>query len=242
MLKWLASFLKQPNADDTQPASATLESLFVEALRGEGFACRETADGITMDNGLLFSLEYLESEPIGENALRTVSKVFCKHPAYFPEGLFEFQHASGSTEVESLLNGFRSWAQTDLATLSDAVSNEVNASLVMEMPRKVFMGPYIHHATTAPAGQDCSDQCHDFCPCCLFTNSIEAFRDLLASQAFYGIRLYACRSDEGMLAADCRVNGEDFPAGAELLKQYAATWPPRGLEFRKQYVVIRNAQ
>jgi hypothetical protein len=256
MLKWLASLLQSPSTTDTEPAAevasapdaaATLEGLFVEALREEGFMCREAADGIVMDNGLVFTLEYLESQPIGENALRTVSKVCCKHPVYFPEGLYEFQHASGGTEVEALLKGFRSWAQTDLATLVDSICDEGASSLVMEIPqdpdlqRKVFMGPYVHHVTVVPAAEECGDQRHEFCPCCLFTNSIEAFREHLADQAFFGIRLYACRDDDGMLAADCRVNGEDFPAGAELLKKYAATWPPRGLEFRKQYVVIRNA-
>ena len=255
MWKWLISLLARPRTIDTEPgvsveaapnAVATLENVFVEALRVEGFTCRETADGIVMDNGLVFTLEYLESQPIGENALRTVSKVSSMHPVYFPEGLYEFQHASGGTEVEALLNGFRSWAQTDLATLVDAVGDEGPSSLVMEIPqdtdlqRKVFMGPYVHHVTAVPASEK-DGQCHDFCPCCLFTNSIEAFREHLADQAFFGIRLYACRNDDGMLAADCRVNGEDFPAGAELLKKYAATWPPRGLEFRKQYVVIRNA-
>lgn len=262
MLKWLASFLKRPDITGSEPAAAiedaaeelpTLEGLFIEALGQEGFACRETGEGIVMDNGLVFSVEYLESLPVGENSLRTVSKVFSRHPKHFPEGLSEFQHAAGGTEVEALLNGFRSWAQTDLSILVDAVTDDVNASLVMEMPqhsengspdllRKVFMGPYIHHVTRAPAGEECGDRGHDFCPCCLFTNSIEAFKEQLASPAFLGIRLYACRDDEGMLAADCRINGEDFPAGAELLKKYAATWPSHGLEFRKQYVVIRNAQ
>ncbi|KRB95634.1 hypothetical protein ASE26_26780 [Duganella sp. Root198D2] len=89
--------------------------------------------------------------------------------------------------------------------------------------RKVFMGPYAHHMTATPAGEECGD--HDSCPCCPFTNSIDAFSEQLAAQAFFGIRLYACRDDNGMLAADCRVNGEDFPAGAELLR-----------------AVIRNAQ
>lgn len=262
MLKWIASFFKRSVANDCEPTAAikddeeqlaTLEGLFIEALREEGFECRETADGIVMENGLVFSLEYLDSHSIRENSLRTVSKVCCRHPKYFPEGLFEFQHAGGTTEVEALLNGFRSWAQTDLATLIDAVTDEVNASLVMEMPqpsengapdllRKIFMGPYIHHMMATPVEEACGDQCHDFCPCCLFTNSIDAFSEQLASQAFFGVRLYACRDDDGMLAADCRINGEDFPAGVELLKKYAATWPQHGLEFRKQYVVIRNAR
>jgi hypothetical protein len=83
MLKWLASLLQSPSTTDTEPAAevasapdaaATLEGLFVEALREEGFMCREAADGIVMDNGLVFTLEYLESQPIGENACEQYPK------------------------------------------------------------------------------------------------------------------------------------------------------------------------
>jgi hypothetical protein len=40
------------------------------------------------------------------------------------------------------------------------------------------------------------------------------------------------------MQADCRVNGEDWLAGADALRAYVATWPDRGLETRKQYVLI----
>jgi hypothetical protein len=40
--------------------------------------------------------------------------------------------------------------------------------------------------------------------------------------------------------ADCRVNGEDWSAGAEALRAYVTRWPDRGFEFRKQYVVIQS--
>jgi hypothetical protein len=45
-----------------------------------------------------------------------------------------------------------------------------------------------------------------------------------------------CSSD----LADCRVNGHDFAPALPLLRAYAARWPQAGLEFRKQYVVIRT--
>lgn len=261
MLKWLGSFLRRPRDIEVMPPAvapehtddATLESLLVEAMKEAGIASRETADGVVLENGLRFSLEYLESQPIGGGALRTLSKISSWHPLFFPDGLFEFQHASGATEVESLLNGFRTWTQTDLATLMDAVTDEDRYSLVMNMslpleegrpdiPRKIYMGPYVHHAATGLADGTGEDESHCFCPCCLFTNSFEAFNELLASEAFFGIRLYACRHADGSIAADCRVNGEDFPLGVEHLKKYVESWPQRGLEFRKQYVVIRRGQ
>ncbi len=34
------------------------------------------------------------------------------------------------------------------------------------------------------------------------------------------------------------MNGEDFEPGKAALRKYAATWPDRGVEFRKQYVVV----
>jgi hypothetical protein len=54
------------------------------------------------------------------------------------------------------------------------------------------------------------------------------------------MRLYAARYADGTVVADCRVNGEEYPMGAEHLKKYAETWPHRGLEIRKQYVAIRT--
>lgn len=36
------------------------------------------------------------------------------------------------------------------------------------------------------------------------------------------------------------LDGEDFAPAVESLTAYASKWPERGLEFRKQYVVIRS--
>ena len=47
---------------------------------------------------------------------------------------------------------------------------------------------------------------------------------------------------EGVPAADCRVNGEDWEKGMQALREYARTWPAAGYEFRKQYVVLQSIQ
>ena len=69
---------------------------------------------------------------------------------------------------------------------------------------------------------------------------MEAFTDLLKGREFLGVRLYAARDAQGEISADCRVNGEDYPAALPYLHTYVQSWPQAGLEFRKQYVVIRN--
>ena len=55
-----------------------------------------------------------------------------------------------------------------------------------------------------------------------------------------GIRLFATRNAEGVTQADCRINGIDWPPGVAALLKYVATWPDRGLEYRKQFVAIRT--
>ena len=67
-----------------------------------------------------------------------------------------------------------------------------------------------------------------------------AFKDELETDAFVAIRLFAARDENGTPQADCRVNGRDHEAGMEALREYARTWPPAGIELRKQYVVLRT--
>jgi hypothetical protein len=246
MLNWIKTLLAKPESP------TTLAGILADALRAEGYACRAVNDEVFLESGLVASVEYLDQQVINDTAMRTSSKIVCRHPVHFPDGLFEFQHASGSSEEESLLNGFRSWAQTDLATLEDAVTGGQKSCLLLEMSlpsedgkhelkRKIFMGPYIHNVA-APTEEiaDCEGDCHDFCPCCLLTESMDAFQEQIGSRAFVGIRLYVCRDQQGAIAADCRINGEDHPLGVEHLTRYAASWPQRGFEIRKQYVAIRT--
>lgn len=91
-------------------------------------------------------------------------------------------------------------------------------------------------------GRTQEDHCndHEFCPCCLLTNSFEAFKELIEDRSVYGIRLLAMRDANGDPQADCRVNGNDWGKGAEALRKYVGTWSAAGLEMRKQYVVVHT--
>ena len=129
-----------------------------------------------------------------------------------------------------------------LDSLADAVSFGLAPAMcmVMQMPpdRRLVFGPTLQMVQNPETikGE------HDFCPCCLFTNSIDAFDVLLKDKAFYGIRLFASLDAEGHIEADCRVNGVDRPEGAAALIRYAQTWPDRGFEYRKQYVCIQTRE
>jgi hypothetical protein len=118
-------------------------------------------------------------------------------------------------------------------------SEVVDASDVAGLTRfrQVILGPVAHLATNPPPKKK---EAHPFCPCCLFTESMEAFHAVLQTDQFLGVRLFASRDQLGVAAADCRVNGEDFAAALPALTAYVEKWPQRGLEFRKQYVVIRT--
>jgi hypothetical protein len=186
-------------------------------------------------------------EPLAEGGVNTVTTIQIAHPSLTPGGVFEYQHASGKDLRESFASGFRSFAELDLPVFLDALRETAKDCMYMVMApdheaesppsadRRLVFGPplqMVQHASPV-SGK------HDFCPCCLFTNSLPAFDDLVKDRAFYGIRLFAMRNAAGEIETDCRVNGLDRPSGAEALAKYAKSWPDRGLEYRKQYVCIQ---
>jgi hypothetical protein len=57
------------------------------------------------------------------------------------------------------------------------------------------------------------------------TNSFEAFRDLIESDAFYAVRLFALRGGDGNPGGDCRVNGDNWEKGAQAMRGYASARP-----------------
>ncbi|BEP41253.1 DUF6348 family protein [Variovorax sp. V15] len=187
-----------------------------------------------------------------DGSVRTSSTIEVAHAELLPKGLFEFQHSVGADIAASLTRGFDLWAQVDLVVFLDALSADaagLSHCTSMQMnweakeaegrparERRVLFGPVAHqHAKEAAEEEE-----HPFCPCCLFTNTWDAFKPQIESDGLYGVRLYAARDAEGDVQADCRINGEDWPAGADALRAYAAQWPDRGFEFRKQYVVIQS--
>ncbi|MBO9829540.1 hypothetical protein J7373_14910 [Xanthomonas sp. A2111] len=237
-------------APDAQPGRA-LQQLLLQVLQRERHAASLHDEVVVLDNGLQLLTELVDLAEL-RSGVRTASCIRVHHASLFPDGIVEFQHSIGEDTEASLASGFTTWARTDLVALSEAVAAPSEArcmTLQMEFPataeaavrRTVVLGPVAHmngDAARAAAGEDTE---HAFCPCCLFTNSLDALMPLLQrDQRMLGIRLFASRDADGEVAADCRVNGEDFPDGVACLRRYAETWPALGaLEFRKQYAVVR---
>jgi Family of unknown function (DUF6348) len=191
-------------------------------------------------------------EPLPDGGVHTVTTVQVNHPVLAPDGVFEYQHATGDSLAEAIRNGFSQWVTLDFVTLLDALQPNPKSctTLQMEFPatdrqparkRRAVLGP-VSYARSEPAAEACATdgEAHPFCPCCLLTNSYDAFRSLIESDRFCCLRLFAQRLQDGTPGADCRVNGEDWEPGAEALRLYVRTWPPGGFEFRKQLVVLQK--
>jgi len=219
-------------------------------LLARGSACERDGDELRASEELVLVPRLVAAEPSQSGGMRTVSTVHVRHARAFPTAIFEFQHGVGGDLDESVASALDLWAQVDLPVLEDATRVEplycaalrfdrAAAEGVTALHRRVLLGPTATFAANPPPAQTAEE--HGFCPCCLTTNCLDAFKALMEGDDTFGVRLYAARSEAGDAIADCRVNGEDFAAGKLALAAYAATWEPRGYEFRKQYVVMQNA-
>jgi hypothetical protein len=239
-----------PPADKALAAwdAKALLGLLCRAVQQEGLDVSEGPECLTLSSGIELRVSGLDSSLTEQGTLRTVTRIDASHPIFFPKGLPEYQYSYATSVEGAVTSGFSNWACTDLVALQDAVVAQPAhcTSIEMKFPvdgaeaqrtRRVVFGPTGHYVSVAP--QHAEE--HPFCPCCLLTQNLEVFRSVLESDETVGIRLFASRDENGDVAADCRLNGDDFLEGAEQLKNYAQSWPPvAGLEFRKQYVIVQS--
>jgi Family of unknown function (DUF6348) len=222
-------------------------TLAASALQARGLAVRtEKTWLVHEDSGFILLPQLVELQPLEDGGARTVTTIQTNHPGLAPDGLFEYQHATGDSVAESIRKGFDQWAQVDFPPLTDALRPKPQTCTMLEMTfpekagapgrvRRAMLGPIMHYAaspsaneevrTSAAGTQGDADDAHPFCPCCLLTRSFEAFRELIEGHGCYGLRLYAMRDAEGTPQADCRVNGDDWEKGAQALRDYVKTWP-----------------
>jgi hypothetical protein len=233
--------------------ASPLLPLLHQVLLGRDIACTVEGHELVLDSGLRLSPHAIGADPRDNGGWQISSVIEARHPELFADGLFEYQHAAGDSQEEATLSGFENWVRVDLATLQAAIGADDAPELQMltlrygaeetgtPLARAVVLGPLAHYRSEpANDAAACGEDDHGSCPCCLFNQSVDAFNDLLKTRQFLGIRLFASRDADGQCEADCRVNGHDFPAALPLLRAYAARWPQAGLEFRKQYVVVRT--
>jgi hypothetical protein len=236
------------NAQKTWEEADDLVASLAATLSSLGHPASIRHEWLELESGFSLLPQIVNVEPIHEGGVNTATTIQIAHPTLVPGGVFDYQHASGKDLRESLASGFKSFAELDLPVFLDAVRETAKDCTYMVMSpdraaqpppppdRRLVFGPPLQmvQRTSRVAGE------HDFCPCCLFTNSLPAFDALVKDRAFYAIRLFAVRNTAGEIEADCRVNGVDWPSGVEALVKYAKSWPDRGLEYRKQYVGIQT--
>lgn len=212
-------------------------------------------DSVSLDSGTKFFVTFIESEHNPDHGMvRTATVITAVHPKWFPEGIREYQHSYAKTLQLSLQEGFNAWINGDLVALEDAVieSPETCLSVCMQFPaedsqlalsRRAIFGPVTLFVEQPTQSKECVNEDedeHEFCPCCLLMRNIDSFLSLVKSDRFLAIRLFVSRDNDGKATADCRVNGEHFPEGANALTQYSQDWLPQGFEYRKQYVLVRS--
>ncbi len=241
-----------------------LTSLLEEVLTAEGQRVSRHGEWLQTAEDIWLLPRLLSWELCPDGTGRSSTTIQVSHGTLAPAGCFEFQHAASHADAaDAFRSGFTQWARTDAAALRESTSAAASGcmSMTMDFPakadhpelhRRVVFGPASHYMASPQAqtachaddGNACEDDGengeHGFCPCCLLTQSIEAFLPVLESSGFAAIRLYAARDDDGEIHADCRVNGEDYANGKTALMDYVKTWPAMGFEFRKQLVVVHN--
>lgn len=223
-----------------------LVDLLLRVMKEESISAKRHGDSLELDNGLILQPGFLSLQSIGKH-MRCSTVIQVNHPSLCPNGLFEFQHANGTTPEDAFLNGFRNWTWMDLVALSAALLDEPGSCLTMRLEladgrtRRVVFSPFSHFMSDPPeAGTPAAEEVEKYCPCCLFSAAHEAFRTPVEQHGTVGIRMYACVHADGA-QADCRIDGVDHPDGAAALLAYASSWLPKGdIEFRKQYVVVHD--
>lgn len=237
------------NAQKSWEETDNLVTSLAATLKALGHEAKVMGDWVEF-GGFSLLPQVVNVEPLENSGVKTAITIQVAHDALLPAGIFEYQYSSGTDVRDSFAKAFQSWADLDLPVFLDAQRAKATTCMVMQaspgsesssaLPpdRRLVFGPTLQMVQNPETIKGK----HDFCPCCLFTNSIDAFDALLKDKAFYGIRLFASRDAEGRIEADCRVNGVDRPEAAAALMRYVQTWPDRGFEYRKQYVCIQTRE
>lgn len=208
------------------------------------------------DNGyylfpLLIALSHDE-----DNGFKISATIQIHHKEIFPEGIFEYVYPQKQATdlTDGLFDLFKTWVDLDWETLADCLNLKNSKYMSVEIELKdvvkhIFYGsvlsyPNVDAEKLKAKGIDPDPYIDEFCPCCLFTNSMEAFDDQIKdTEKNYAVRLFAMKNANGEIKADCRINGEEYPQAEEYLKKYASTWKDCDIiKFRKQYVIIRNGK
>lgn len=248
---WVRFDFQREEGGDTVKWSEEFDliDLLGDVLAEDNTVASRQGNWLVTDRGFWLKPQFVEHS-FSDDAIRTTTTIEVAHPSLLSRACFEYQHSrSEDSAKDSIRSGFVQWARMDWKVFEDLAGPDLQhcQSMSMSFPtssedgsssseRSILFGPATH-MVAKQASESLVDE-HPFCPCCLFTNTMEAFIPQLHSTGTFGLRLYAARGADGEVMADCRVNGEDCTAGMNALRTYVESWPDLGFEFRKQYVIV----
>jgi hypothetical protein len=171
---------------------ADLVSLAGEAFKRHGYSVEKEGTWLLQTvSGFMILPQLVGIHPLDKGGVQTLTTMRTNHPTLAPAGVFEYQHSTGNSIADSISKGFDQWLQTDFVPLLDALRPKPESCTTLEMAfparegkparaRRAVLGPVAHFMQDPPgeAGQSASEK-HQFCPCCLLTNSFEAFREYI---------------------------------------------------------------
>lgn len=239
-------------ATATATETAAALSALADLLRENGHVVTPGDAALEVDGFVL--RPWLDGIENGNDRCRSYTRIAASHPRLGAEPIVEYQFGYGVDTAQALRRGFENWYQLDFVVLLDALRETPLHCKILSWSAdeakdpatgaplspgnyRVLLGP-IQHFLGDPSrlaeGED-----PGFCPCCLFTQSLAAFRPLLMQGRLIPTRLFVSRQDDGEIHADCRINGADYAPVRDELARWAGEWTDRGLEWRKQYVIAQ---
>jgi len=237
------------NAQRTRTEEVNLVSCMAEVLRFGGYSITVGKSWVQLhESELVLQPGIVSFKPLQPSGVQTVTTIEVSREGSIPAGVFEFQHSTGDDTQQSITKGFEAWMQMDLPVFLDALRPKPKLCTFLQFEQaaageapgkkaRVVLGP-VSHLVSRPAESQAEE--HPFCPCCLFTACADVMKPKILDGQFYGIRLFALRGPDGNPGADCRLNGENWEPGKSALLEYVKSWPERGVEFRKQYLIMQT--
>jgi len=223
-----------------------LNILLADILRSKGIKSVLRNDWLILANKLMLRPEIVEVVSLKTGGFSTLTTLAVAHERLLPNSLFEYQQGVFKQLKATLGAGLAQWVTQDLPVFMEALSGDLKTCMAMDLEvyknplfvRRALLGPINHrYSQNNPIKEE-----HPFCQCCLLSNTYKIFEPLLTQAKTIGLHMAVYRDTKGQVQAECRINGIDWPPGADALKLYGQTWPDRGEELRRQYVLFYTSQ
>jgi hypothetical protein len=88
------------------------------------------------DTKFSFRPRLMELHELKNGGFRSVTTITTTHPKLAPNGIFEFQHATGDSVIEAVCRGFDDWTQTDFTVLQSGYELRKQYVVLQDFPKR----------------------------------------------------------------------------------------------------------